>query len=162
MMAPNVSRSPGVRFPPPLIRATGLMLGWLLETRVRRWYIAESASAASALDVIGGPMLLAGAILAAWGAATFVRHKTAILPNAPASTIVTSGPFRYTRNPMYAGFSVAYVGATLLLNAVWPLVMLPPALLVLYWCVIRREERYLTGAFGDEYAAYRKRVRRWL
>ena len=63
---------------------------------------------------------------------------------------------------MYVGMTIAYIGAALLLNSVWPLLLLPVAVLTIDRYVIPREERYLRGKFGDEYAAYVRRVRRWL
>jgi protein-S-isoprenylcysteine O-methyltransferase Ste14 len=76
--------------------------------------------------------------------------------------IVATGPYRFSRNPMYVAMSAVYVGLSLLMGVVWPLVLLPIVLLSLSALVIRREERYLGDAFGEEYGAYRARVRRWL
>lgn len=102
-----------------------------------------------------------GAALIAWGMVTFLRARTAIIPNHPASRIVESGPYRYTRNPMYMGFTVCYLGAALLLNSWWPFVFWPVCIVALTRLVIHREERYLAEAFGAEYEAYRQRVSRW-
>jgi protein-S-isoprenylcysteine O-methyltransferase Ste14 len=63
---------------------------------------------------------------------------------------------------MYTGLTAAYVGGALLVNSVWPLALLPFVLLLLWQLVIRREEAYLDDAFGEEYAAYKRRVRRWV
>jgi protein-S-isoprenylcysteine O-methyltransferase Ste14 len=93
---------------------------------------------------------------------TFRRARTAILPTRPASQLVDGGPYRFTRNPMYTGLTTAYVGAAALLDSVWPLLLLPLVLAALVRLVVRREEAYLRGAFGAEYAAYQARVRRWL
>ena len=93
---------------------------------------------------------------------TFVRSRTAIIPHRPASQLVEAGPYRYTRNPMYTGLTTVYLGASLALNAVWPLLFLPFSLFALYHFVIEREERYLADAFAADYTAYRQRVRRWL
>jgi protein-S-isoprenylcysteine O-methyltransferase Ste14 len=93
---------------------------------------------------------------------TFKRARTAIIPNRSASAIVTTGPYRFTRNPMYAGLTLAYVGGALLIGTAWTLLLLPVVIAVLYRRVIRREEAYLDAAFPDVYAAYRGRVRRWL
>jgi protein-S-isoprenylcysteine O-methyltransferase Ste14 len=75
---------------------------------------------------------------------------------------VTGGPYRRTRNPMYVAMTLLYLGASLLMNGLWPLLALPVVLAALTFAVIRREERYLSSAFGAEYDAYRRRVRRWL
>ena len=80
----------------------------------------------------------------------------------PATALVASGPFRVTRNPLYLALTLVYVGAALIVDRVWPLALLPVVIGVLQWAVIRREEAHLSGRFGDAYAAYRRRVPRWL
>lgn len=155
-------RGPAVRFPPPLLFISALVLAWLLDSRVVSLPMVESAASARVLDVSGGVLIIAGGILAAWGAITFWRHKTTVLPHLPASRLVEAGPYRFTRNPMYAGFISAYLGAMLLMNSLWPVPLLPLVLGILYRFVIRREEQHLTEAFGEEYVAYTQRVRRWL
>lgn len=154
--------SPGVRFPPPFLFVAAFGIGWLIETRVKRAPITMSPDLSSGRAIIGWVLLAGGFALLAWGMVTFARARTAIIPNRPAATIVESGPYRFTRNPMYVGFTVAHVGGALLLNSAWPVVMLPVALIALKLLVIVREERYLTEAFGAEYTAYQGRVRRWL
>ena len=76
--------------------------------------------------------------------------------------MVESGPYAYTRNPMYTGMTLVYISAALLLDWLWPILLLPIVLLVLFRLVISREERYLAAEFGEEYEAYRRRVRRWI
>jgi protein-S-isoprenylcysteine O-methyltransferase Ste14 len=86
-----------------------------------------------------------------------------VLPAIRATrTIVGSGPYRFTRNPMYVSLALAYAGMALTINSVWPLVFLPFIVLLVDRYVIRREEAYLARKFGAEYEAYRGRVRRWL
>lgn len=151
---------PGVRFPPPFLFAAGLFGGWALE---RRWPLPlVSPARTGMLEAIGVALVVLGLGLAFWGILTFRRARTAIIPNQPASHIVETGPYRFTRNPMYVGLTVAYLGGALVLNAAWPLALLPFVLAALVVLVIRREERYLTAAFGPDYDAYRRRVRRWL
>ena len=76
--------------------------------------------------------------------------------------MVTDGPYRYSRNPLYLRVTLLYLGFAFLVNDVWLLAVLPLVLIVLYVGVIRREERYLEAKFGDEYRAYKATVRRWL
>ena len=160
MSSPAPLSSPGVRFPPPLLFAGGVLLGWLID---RRWYALPLASAHPApLALLGGILVGLGIVLAVWGTATFRSAKTAILPFHPASQLVTGGPYRFTRNPMYSGMTLVHVGVSALLNSAWPLILLPVVLLVVRLRVIAREESYLEGAFGAEYDAFRSRVRRWL
>ena len=113
-------------------------------------------------------MIIAGVCFVVWLAlmlaafATFGRAKTTPFPNRPASALVTSGPYRFTRNPMYLSLIALYIGLTLMLNSWWPLMMLPLVLVIIDRAVIAREERYLTDAFPADYPAYQRRVRRWL
>jgi protein-S-isoprenylcysteine O-methyltransferase Ste14 len=153
-------RSPGVRFPPPLLYLGGLVLGWALGRLGPALPLAINNVAA--LRAVGWALLVVGVAVSAWGAATFRAANTAIVPMRSASSIVTSGPYRFTRNPMYLGMTTAYCGISFLLNSLWPLLLLPFVLFLLVHFVIRREEAYLSQAFPTEYGAYRIRVRRWL
>ena len=83
-------------------------------------------------------------------------------PYKPVSNVVTEGPFRYTRNPAYLSMAMIYTGIAALANALWAMLLLPGALLVIQRGVIEREERYLERKFGEEYLRYKARVRRWI
>jgi len=155
-------RSPGVRFPPPTIFVAGWLLGWLLEAKVLRLPLAGDGGPRWPLVAGGSALLLAGLVVIAAGLLTFFRARTAIMPHHAASRLVTHGPYRFTRNPMYVGMTLLYAGLALRANMGWPFLLLPLVLLTLVRFVIRREERYLASAFGAEYDAYRRRVRRWL
>lgn len=159
MTQPPAMQSPGVHLPPPLLFLGGLVTGWLLERFVRALPMAGDGGA---LRAVGTVLAVLGAALAAWGMITFRRARTAIVPLRPASRIVTNGPYRFTRNPMYTGLTLVYIGVSLYMNSAWPLLALPIVLALLVRLVVRREEAYLRGAFPDEYAAYQTRVRRWL
>ena len=121
------------------------------------------ASGAGPVQVtIGTTMLAGGLILMAWGLMTFARLRTSVLPFKAARTLVIEPPYTFTRNPMYLGLLVSYLGASLATNWAWPLVFLPAVLAVMSGFVIAREERYLAAAFGGDYEAYCRRVRRWI
>ncbi len=87
---------------------------------------------------------------------------TATDPRMPATTLVVGGPFRYSRNPMYLGRTLLYLGLALLANAVWVVAALVPVQIVIHYGVIKREECYLDRRFGDAYRRYRALVRRWI
>jgi protein-S-isoprenylcysteine O-methyltransferase Ste14 len=148
-----------VRFPPPLIYVAGLALGIVadrvLNLPILGLPLSTRVAAGITVDVIGFLVMFAGAGL-------FLRRRTAILPFKPASALVTSGILGWTRNPMYLGMAVFYIGVAVILNSVAALVVLPLVLAIVQTQVIAREEAYLERAFGDEYVAYRARVRRWL
>ena len=152
-------QSPGVRFPPPLLFIGGLVVSWLLDRHVHPLPLGQERELAATFGML---LLAVGLALMAWGMITFRGARTAIIPMYGASRLVVHGPYRFTRNPMYTGFTFAYLGIALILNSAWPLLALPIVLALLVRRVIRREEAYLADAFGAEYSAYRQRVRRWL
>jgi protein-S-isoprenylcysteine O-methyltransferase Ste14 len=161
-MMPSPLPHPGVRFPPPLLFAAGFVSGLALERWFVRIQIFRDDLSHLPLTLGGTFLITAGLGLTFWGLVTFWRARTAVLPIRPARQLVSRGPYQFSRNPMYTGLSALYVGLAMLFDVAWPLAFLPIVIVALYSLVIRREERYLMGAFGDEYAAYRRRVRRWL
>jgi protein-S-isoprenylcysteine O-methyltransferase Ste14 len=93
---------------------------------------------------------------------TIEKAGTPIRTDRPVPRLVTDGPFRYTRNPGYLGLTMLYAGIAVLRNALWAILLLPLVLYVIQRQVIGREERYLERTFGEEYLAYKARVRRWV
>ncbi|WP_243303061.1 methyltransferase family protein [Geothrix oryzisoli] len=148
---------PGVRLPPPAVFLAGLGIGFLLQ---RRWPLALLPAGILPRLLGGLAILLAGA-LALWAFRTFHRAHTTVRPDRAASTLMTQGPFRFTRNPLYLSLALLQAGLALLAHALWPALMLLPVLLVIRLHVIAREERHLLGRFGPEYQAYCRTVRRW-
>jgi protein-S-isoprenylcysteine O-methyltransferase Ste14 len=147
----------GVVAPPPLIYLGPLILGLGLNRRLRIPLLPYKAS-----RVLGWPLLVGGASLMGWFFFTMRRFDTPIDPREPVANLATDGPFRYTRNPAYLSMAMIYAGISSLANALWALLLLPAALLVVHRGVIEREERYLERKFGEEYLRYKARVRRWI
>jgi protein-S-isoprenylcysteine O-methyltransferase Ste14 len=110
----------------------------------------------------GGLLVVAGLALLASFNTAFGRKGTAVEPWKPTTAIVTTGPYRLTRNPAYLGMALTYVGIALLAGALWALVPLPFVLIVIDRAVIAREERYLERKFGRQYLDYKAGVRRWI
>ena len=110
----------------------------------------------------GGGLMVAAVGLAITARRAFARAGTNVNPMQPATAIVASGPYRWTRNPMYAGMTALLVGFSLATRMAWALILLAPVLAIMHWGVVLREERYLTRKFGAEYEAYRAQVRRYL
>jgi protein-S-isoprenylcysteine O-methyltransferase Ste14 len=96
------------------------------------------------------------------GRRALLRHGTNINPLRPTTALVTDGVFRHTRNPLYVGVSVALCGIALIFALDWMLVLIVPACVVLHFAVVRREESYLEGKFGEAYRRYTARVPRYL
>jgi protein-S-isoprenylcysteine O-methyltransferase Ste14 len=111
---------------------------------------------------VGAVFFLVGAAIAVWAQVLFRRARTTTIPGQISSTFVTGGPYRITRNPMYLGLTLAYLGEAGLLNQVWPVVLLPLVIAYVNWTVIPLEESRLREAFGEQYDHYRNRVRRWI
>lgn len=153
-MAPP-SDSPGIRIPPPIIFLLGFLAGMALDTVL-------GLARYEAPGFAGPSLMVLGAAVGFWGAATFHRHRTGILPHHRATLVVTSGPYRFSRNPMYIGLSFVHIGTATMLGRLGPLLLLLPTLAALQYLVVAREERYLETKFGEEYRHYRARVRRWL
>lgn len=149
--------SPGVRIPPPLFYAAAVVGGWALNRRIP--LPVSSALPARALAWI---FVLMWAALTAASIGLFRRSRTSLIPVRPATTLVISGPYRVTRNPMYVALAFLTIGLALFINSWWPIMLLVPTLVLVQRFVIVREENYLRRRFADEYDAYRKQVRRWL
>ena len=111
---------------------------------------------------LGGMVFVAALTLFAWAIATITRAGSNVPTNRPTTTIVESGPYRFTRNPIYIGMFLGLIGFGLAFNNLWLLLMLLPFALIIRYGVVAREEVYLERKFGDVYRGYRSRVRRWL
>ncbi len=154
------SDHPGVIAPPPIIYGVGIIVGLLLNAVMQ-----------AHLGFPGGPdlwrtvglVLIVGSfLLAGWAIISFQNAGTNVKPHLPATKIVTSGPYGLTRNPMYLSLTALYVGVGLATDNPWILMGLIAILPVMSIGVVRREERYLSAKFGEEYDSYRARVRRWI
>jgi len=114
------------------------------------------------LTPVGLVVFTVGVGFAAWGWFIFFRARTTRVPGQASTRLVTSGPYRLMRNPMYVGLSVAYLGEAAILHQVVPVVLLPLTIAYLNRVVIPLEEERLHAAFGAEYEQYQNDVRRWL
>lgn len=152
--------SPALRLiaPPPVMYVGVLLLGIALHALSPVGIFPTT----HVHEIFGGVLLLLSGAFARWAFLTMRRSGTTTNPRRPSEALVTGGPFRVSRNPIYVAMTGMYVALAFLANSVWPLVMLAPLLVFMQWDVILREERYLAGKFGNEYVAYSARVRRWL
>jgi protein-S-isoprenylcysteine O-methyltransferase Ste14 len=147
----------GVVAPPPLIYMGALLFGLLLNRRSPIGFLPRSIARG-----LGWPFLGGGVLLLGWFERAMRQADTPASPYKPVSHIATEGPFRYTRNPGYLSMAMIYTGIASLANALWAILLLPGALLVIQRGVIEREERYLERNFGQEYLRYKSQVRRWI
>ena len=154
---PSPPQSAGVRVDPQLIYAIPLAGGLLLD----RWHPVRSIPPLLAAP-IGIASLVIGVTVCLAAVRRFRSARTSLQPWEPTTALVTDGPFRLSRNPVYVGYTLLYLGVGFWVNSVWPLVLLPLVLWLMYRVVISREEAYLEHRFGEAYRAYKHRVRRWL
>jgi protein-S-isoprenylcysteine O-methyltransferase Ste14 len=156
-MADDERDNPGFLVPPPLTYLLTLVLGLVLDRRSHIPFLPRKAA-----RILGWPLLGGGVLLNGWFNLTMRRADTPIDPRKPVSKLTTEGPFRYTRNPAYLSLTMIYAGIALLRNALWAIFLLPLVLFAIQRDQIEREERYLERTFGEEYLAYKERVRRWV
>lgn len=150
------TESAGVRLDPQLIYAIPLAGGLLLD----RWYPVAGLPPRLAAPV--GISLVVLGLAVAWAVVRRFRlARTSLQPWEPTTALITDGPFRRSRNPVYVGYTLIYLGVGFWVNSIWPLVLLPVVFWLLHRLVIAREEAYLERRFGEVYRAYRHRVRRW-
>ena len=149
--------TPRIFVPPPLIHATALIGGVAIDGRLSRDELLTGELRWLAVGLALTGLVLIGAALG-W----FWKIGTRAEPWVPAQNLVTTGIYRWTRNPMYVGMALTYLGAALLFRSAAAAVLLVPVLALMNFIVIPREEAYLTRRFGGEYEAFRARVQRWL
>jgi protein-S-isoprenylcysteine O-methyltransferase Ste14 len=147
----------GVVVLPPLLYGGALILflalGWFWPMPI----LGHSMALWSGLALV-----VFAVAIAMWGRRTMHAAGTNISPLRPATAFVTTGPFRFSRNPLYVALTLLYLGLTLAFNTWWGIVILAPLLVVLHYGVVLREERYLEQKFGETYQEYRSSVRRYL
>jgi protein-S-isoprenylcysteine O-methyltransferase Ste14 len=111
---------------------------------------------------LGAIVFVLALALVAWAIVTITRAGSNVPTNLPTTAIVESGPYRFTRNPIYLGMFLGLIGLAIAFDNLWLLMMLVPFALIIHYGVVVREEAYLERKFGDAYRGYRSRVRRWL
>lgn len=154
-MVPEVANIGIVR--PPLVYLGAIALGLLLHFA---WPIRLVSPAVSV--PLGGTAVLVAVALFLWAVNTFRTAGTPVPGNRPTTTIVRTGPYRYSRNPIYLSFSLLQLGVAFWVNSLWLLVTLMPAVALMSFVVIPREEHYLENRFPSGYLPYKASVRRWL
>ncbi len=149
--------NPGVIARPPIIYLVSILAGCVLEIF---WPLPVVPPRLGV--VLGLPLVVTGASLFALAVRRFLRAGTPLPAHETPTVIVQSGPYQWSRNPIYLGFSLLHLGIALWANSAWLLLTLAATLVLMTYGVILREERYLAARFGEEYLSYKARVRRWL
>jgi protein-S-isoprenylcysteine O-methyltransferase Ste14 len=146
---------PGVRIPPPVLTAGVLAVAWLLD---RLWTIQIGPP----LPGLGMMVVFLAIGLCGWAVLVLVKAGNDPRPDKPDAAMVETGPYRFSRNPIYLGLLLAATGLALVWGTLWGWVGVAVLHALLDSMVIAREETYLATRFGAAYEAYRARVRRWM
>jgi protein-S-isoprenylcysteine O-methyltransferase Ste14 len=141
---------------PPAIYLIAILVGVVLH------FVSPIRFVPNLARPVGGLIVIFAAALFIWSIRTFRSAGTPVPGNQPTSAIVKVGPYRLSRNPIYLAFSLFQTGIAFGVNDAWILITLLPAIAIISFVVIPREERYLKARFGEEYSTYKASVRRWL
>jgi protein-S-isoprenylcysteine O-methyltransferase Ste14 len=120
-------------------------------------FIAQSSA-----RPLGAVLLIVNLLIGLPAVRSMIAARTSPNPNRPTHALVFSGPYRFSRNPMYIGLTLLYAGLAIFFQLPWGLVLLPAVVWLITRGVIVPEEKYLEQKFGVEYLSYKSRVRRWL
>ena len=143
---------------PPLAWALAVIAGLVLDWLAPLPFLPEDWPA----GLVGAVVFVLALVLAIWAIDTMTRAGTNVPTNRPTTAIVESGPYRFTRNPIYLGMFGGLIGLGIAFDNPWLLLLMALFALVIRYGVVAREEAYLERMFGDAYRGYRRRVRRWL
>ena len=158
-MKGNSKKTAGVIFPPPFIYLISIIAGIIVNLA---WRIKIFPYSGIPRIILGIAVILIAISIFINAFKALEKAKTPIQPYKPTLKIVKQGPYSFSRNPVYLSFSLAQIGFALLLNNLWVLIALIPAILAIHYGVILREEKYLENKFGKEYISYKKSVSRWI
>jgi protein-S-isoprenylcysteine O-methyltransferase Ste14 len=148
---------PSFRLWPPVSVGVPLLAGLLIT-----WTAGDPWGPSTTATALGWVLLAVFAVWNGWSLLAMGRNGTGLLPGEASTTILHRGPFALSRNPLYVGLLVASAGVALLAGSSWAVLVLPLEWALLRWGAVLPEERYLAEKFGETYADYRRRVRRWV
>jgi protein-S-isoprenylcysteine O-methyltransferase Ste14 len=148
-----------VRFPPPFVYLGAVVLGGLLHVLVSPWPLGLPTGLRI---VVAAAIAVAGLIVGGSALGLFRRTGQDVKPWESTPEIISTGIYRYTRNPMYVGMALLQLGIGIGWGNGWIVALLPLVLVLIYGIAIRHEEAYLERKFGDVYLTYKRSVRRWI
>jgi protein-S-isoprenylcysteine O-methyltransferase Ste14 len=156
-MTDNHSDHAAVKIHPPVLLTLHILAAYMLNK-----FLPLSFAFPNVLKWIGYVLVIIGLGLAFNAVGRFMRARTTVDPHGSVSSIVTSGPYRFTRNPIYLGFVCFLIGFLFMFKSYWGLILSPVFIVLMNTLVIQHEEAYLEKKFGDTYTSYKSGVRRWL
>ncbi|MBL8099911.1 MAG: isoprenylcysteine carboxylmethyltransferase family protein [Anaerolineales bacterium] len=146
-----------VKIHPPVLTLIFLVIAYLAKR-----FIPLPFDVPAWLQTFGFILVVSGFLLALAAIWEFMKAKTTVNPHGSVSNIISSGIFRFTRNPIYLGFVLMLIGFPLYFDTYWGIILAPVLILCFNTLVIQHEEAYLEKKFGEQYTSYKSRVRRWL
>ncbi len=156
-MPQSTKDAPNVIAIPPLIYLAFLAVGLLLDYLFPVPVLPNSIQYAVGFGIMIAPALIMPFVLL-----RFKKANTNFDARKPTTAIITTGPYRFSRNPSYVSLTMLYLGIAIAADSVWVLAGLIPTLVVMHYGVILREEQYLAEKFGEPYLQYKRSVRRWI
>jgi protein-S-isoprenylcysteine O-methyltransferase Ste14 len=142
---------------PPLVYLISLAAGALIQIATPLPFLPGTLAVP-----LGAPLVVLAIALFSYSVAKFRAAGTPVPARKPTTVIVRTGPYRFSRNPIYLAFSLLQLGIAIWVNSLWLLATLVGAVALIHWVVIPREEDYLERRFGAQYSDYKASVRRWL
>ena len=149
--------APDVKIIPPLVYLAGIVIGFLATI-----WMPTKVAPNSVAWTVGGILICCGAVLTGSALLKFKDVGTTVRPDRAASTLVIAGPYKISRNPMYLGLALIYLGIAIAGQSVWALILLPVVLAIIQRRAIEPEEAFLEKRFGANYVSYKEMVWRWL
>lgn len=154
---PYHHKEPDIPLPPAIYPVLAISSGYFLQ----RFAPLPQPAHASFL-IVGSVFFVVGIVLIGWSIITLRKFNTTILPHQPAKHLISTGPFRFSRNPIYLAFLLLALASAVSTGNLWTLLMLPIIMMLLSCYAIRPEEIHLQLTFADDYEVYFREVRRWL
>jgi len=153
------SKGPGVYVPPPLFYVLIFIASIFIQKQVP---ISDTLFHLIVTKIVGVILLILALFFLVRSLRQFFLTKNTVILIKPATSLQTNGIYGITRNPMYVGLAIVYLGITCFIGNWWNIILFPLLLLIVQEFIIKREEKYLELEFGQEYEEYKKKVRRWL
>jgi len=146
-----------VKVPPPIVFILFMLIAYGLH-----YFLAVEISSLYLTLYFGYFFVTLGLITMLIASISFKHAQTNIKPWKPTTRIISSGLFAYSRNPIYLALCVITIGVGLIINNLWIALSFIPSIAVIFFTTIKKEEAYLENKFGQDYLAYKEKVRRWL
>jgi len=155
----GTSKGPGVLIPPPLFYVLIFIAAVFIQKIIP---ITDKLFHLSAIKVVGIILLIVALFFLVRSLRQFLLTKNTLVLIKPASSLQTTGIYGVTRNPMYVGLAIVYLGIACFIGNWWNIILFPVLLFIVQEYIIKREEKYLELEFGQGYSDYKRTVRRWL